>query len=208
MSLSWAAEEDIVPVKHIDAKQLEGFNREYAKAPDKYLIGIEARTIWEGQGLGNLAKVGPWQMGGTSVSKPTRDFSLQLGSWQEVGEAIGIERASDRIEPVEAALTGLCACVSEAITLNCTRKGVNLEGLEVKAHLDVDPGPIVGATDPKEWERNLRSVRVEVTARGHFSAQDKQVIEEGATRSPVHHIFSRALKMDSVFDYQPPAAKA
>jgi len=30
---------------------------------------------------------------------------------------------------------------------------------------------------------------------------DKKVIEEGATRSPVHHIFSRALRMDTKFSY-------
>jgi len=190
-----------MPVKNINAKQIEGFTKEYQLAPDKYLLGIEAKTIWEGQGLGNLGKIGPWSLGGKQVSKPTRDFSVQLGSWQEVGEAIGIDRSSDRIEPVEAALTGLCACVSEAITVNCARTNVKLEGLEVSAHLEVDPGPIVGAKDPKEWDASLKSVKVDVTAHGEFSAEDKKVIEDGATRSPVHHIFSRALQMDSSFNY-------
>jgi len=108
---------------------------------------------------------------------------------------------SDRIEPVEAALTGLCACVSEAITVNCARTNVKLEGLEVNAHLEVDPGPIVGAKDPSDWHQTLKRVKVDVTAHGTFSAADKKVIEEGATRSPVHHIFSRALQMDSTFNY-------
>src|SRR6266567_1518345 len=131
-----------MPVKHIDSKQLQDFSKQYMEAPEQYLLGIEAKTIWEGQGLGNLGKIGPWSLGGKQVSKPTRDFSVQLGSWQEVGEAIGVDRASDRIEPVEAALTGLCACVSEAITVNCARTNVKLDGLEVSAHLEVDPGPI------------------------------------------------------------------
>jgi len=89
---------------------------------------------------------------------------VQLGSWQEVGDAVGVEAADDRLEPVEAALTGLCSCVTEAITLNCARTGVNLEGLEVTAHLDVDPGPIVGAKDPEEWAKSLKGVTVDVTA--------------------------------------------
>jgi uncharacterized OsmC-like protein len=196
-------EEDAMPVKSISARQLEGFTSEYKTAPDKYLLGIEARSIWEGQGLGNLCKVGPWSLGGKQMKKPTRDFSVQLGSWQEVGEAIGVERSSDRIEPVEAALTGLCSCVSEAITVNCARTNVKLEGLEVSARLEVDPGPIVGAKDPKDWDKTLKRVHVEITAHGGFSAADKKVIEEGATRSPVHHIFSRALQMDEKFRYVP-----
>lgn len=190
-----------MPVKHIDPKQLEGFNKQYSASPKDYVLGIEAKSIWEGQGLGNLGKIGPWTLGGKQVTKPTRDFSVQLGSWQEVGEAIGVDRASDRIEPVEAALTGLCSCVSEAITVNCARTNVKLDGLEVSARLEVDPGPIVGAKDPKDWDNTLKSITVDVTAHGSFSDDDKKVIEEGATRSPVHHIFSRALRMDARFRY-------
>jgi uncharacterized OsmC-like protein len=190
-------------IKSIDSSQLEGFNKQYQASPASFMLGIEAKSIWEGQGLGNLAKVGRWTLGGKPMVKPTRDFSVQIGSWQEVGEAVGVERASDRIEPVEAALAGLCSCVSEAITLNCARLNVNLQGLEVSANLEVDPGPITGAKDPKEWDKSLRRVKVDVIAHGNFSAQDKKAIEEGATRSPVHHIFSRALKMDTDYRYVP-----
>ena len=190
-----------MPVKHIDAKQLATFNKEYLAAPDKFRLGIEAKSLWEGQGLGNLGKIGRWTLGGEPVVKPTRDFSVQLGSWQEVGEAIGVDRASDRIEPVEAALTGLCSCVSEAIALNCARMNVDLQGLEVSARLEVDPGPIVGAKDPKTWDESMKSIQVEVTAHGKLSDRDKKVVEEGATRSPVHCIFSRALRMDTRFNY-------
>jgi hypothetical protein len=40
-----------------------------------------------------------------------------------------------------------------------------------------------------------------VTAKGTFSQRDKQMLEEGATRSPVHHIFSRALDVKTSFKY-------
>ena len=72
----------------------------------------------------------------------------------------------------------------------------------MKANLDVDPGPIVGAKEPRDWEDTLRSIRLDVKARGRFSQRDKTMVEEGAERSPVHHIFSRALDMKTNFRYE------
>jgi uncharacterized OsmC-like protein len=190
-----------MPVSGIDARQIEAFGKEYEKSPKSFTLGLEAKSIWEGRGLGNLGKVGPWKLGSSAMKKPSRDFSVQLGSWREVGDAIGVEGADDRIEPVEAALMALSSCVAEAITLNCARTGVDLQGLEVKASLDVDPGPIVGAKEPKDWEKTLKSVKVDVNATGKFSQRDKTMVEEGASRSPVHHIFGRALEVKTNFKY-------
>lgn len=192
-----------MPVAGIDARQIEAFTKEYTRSPKSFTLGLEARTIWEGRGLGNLGKVGPWKLGTKSVKKPSRDFSMQLGSWQEVGDALGVEGADDRIEPVEAALLALCSCVTEAITLNCARTGVNLQGLEVKANLEVDPGPIVGAKEPVDWEKTLRSAKVDVTVHGKLSEKDRKMVEEGARRSPVHHIFSRALDVRTNLVFEP-----
>jgi uncharacterized OsmC-like protein len=191
-----------MPVEGIDAGQLEAFNKEYTASPSSFLLGIEAKTMWQGRGLGNLGKVGRWTLGGQAMEKPTRDFSVQLGSWQEVGDAIGVLGADDRIEPIEAALVGLSSCVNEAITLNCARAGVNLEWLEVQAHVDVDPGPITGAKDPSDWDDTLKRVQVDVTARGDFSEQDRKAIEEGAKRSPVHYMFGRTGLLETEFHYE------
>src|SRR5207244_5446578 len=124
--------------------------------------------------LGNLGKIGQWSLGGQPINKPTRDFSVQLGSWKEVGDAIGVEGADDRIEPVEAALLALSSCVTEAIVLNCARTGVKLDGLDVKAHADVDPGPITGARDPSDWDNTLKQITVDVTAHGDFSGDERK----------------------------------
>ncbi|MGH8935776.1 MAG: OsmC family protein [Acidimicrobiia bacterium] len=191
-----------MPVEGINPGQLESFNKEYAGSPSSFTLGIEGKTIWEGRGLGNLGKVGRWTLGGQPIEKPTRDFSVQLGSWKEVGDAIGVEGADDRIEPVETALVGLSSCVTEAIVLNCARTGVELEGLEVKAHADVDPGPIVGVKDPTDWDDTLQSVQVDVTARGEFSDEDRRMIEEGAKRSPVNYLFSRTGLLQTAFHYE------
>ena len=190
-------------VKGIDAKQLEAFNKQYAAAaPGTFTLGLQAKTTWEGRGLGNLGKVGRWTLGGKPIEKPTRDFSVQLGSWKEVGDAIGVEGADDRIEPVEAALLALCSCVTEAITLNCARTGAPLEGLQVTADVDVDPGPIIGVKDPTDWNNTLKAIKVAVIARGNLSEQHRKIVEEGATRSPVHHIFSSGKQVKTTFRYE------
>jgi hypothetical protein len=49
------------------------------RAPTGFTLGIEAKTIWEGRGLGNLGRIGRWSLGGQTMEKPTRDFSVQLG---------------------------------------------------------------------------------------------------------------------------------
>ena len=191
-----------MPVPGIDARQIEKFNKEYKQSPQSFTLGLEARSIWQGRGLGNLGKVGPWKLGKQTMTKPSRDFSVQIGSWQEVGDALGVEGADDRIEPVETALVALASCVAEAITLNCARMGVDLKALEVKTGVDVDPGPITGARDPRDWERTLNTVKVDVVAKGNLSKGDQQKIEEGAKRSPVHHLFSRAVDLKTNFRYQ------
>ncbi|HEV8535348.1 MAG TPA: OsmC family protein [Candidatus Limnocylindria bacterium] len=91
-----------------------------------------------------------------------------------VGDAIGVEGADDRIEPIEAALLGLSSCVTEAIVLNCARTGVKLDGLEVKAHADVDPGPITGVKDASDWDNTFKRITVDITARGDFSGRRPQ----------------------------------
>ena len=188
-------------VEGIDARQIESFNKSYQEAPSNFTLGIEARSIWEGRGLGNLAKVGPWSLGSQAMDKPTRDFSVQIGSWREVGDALGVVGADDRIEPIEAAMLGLASCVTEAITLTCAARGVPLKGLEAKAHVDVDPGPITGAKEPSDWNTTLKSVRVDVTVQGDLSAEDRAIVEQGAKRSPVHYMFSRTDLLKTEFHY-------
>lgn len=188
-------------VEGIDARQIEEFNKGYRDDPSSFTLGIDGRSLWEGHGLANLGKVGPWSLGTKHIEKPTRDFSVQIGSWREVGDALGVIGADDRIEPIEATMLGLASCVSEAITLTCAAQGVALQGLEAKAHVDVDPGPITGAKEPSDWDSTLKSVRVDITVRGDLSAQDRHVVESGATRSPVHYMFSRTGLLKTEFHY-------
>lgn len=185
----------------INEEQISTFVKGYEGSPSSFLLGLEAKTMWEGRGLGNLGKVGPWSLGGQLIAKPTRDFSVQMGSWKEVGDALGVQGSDDRIEPVEAALLSLASCVTEAIVLNCSRTNVPLESLQVTAKVEVDPGPIVGAREPADWERTLRTVSVDVAIKGDLSERDKKLVEDGATRSPVRFLFSKTGLLQSTFSY-------
>ena len=102
----------------------------------------------------------------------------------------------------EAALLGLSSCVSEAIVLNCARTGVKLDGLDVKAHADIDPGPITGAKDPSDWDNTLKQITVDVTTHGDFTGDERKTIEDGAKRSPVRYMFSKTGLLKTNFHYE------
>src|SRR5437870_11625210 len=91
-------------VEGIDARQIEAFNRGYRDAPSNFTLGIDARSVWQGLGLGKLGKVGPWSLGGQLMEKPTRDFSVQVGSWREVGHALSLIGADERVAWIVAVM--------------------------------------------------------------------------------------------------------
>lgn len=168
-----------------DVDKLEEFNKFAADNPNEVVLGIEAKTIWEGSGGGSLGKIGPWELAGDRVEKPTRDFSIQFGAWKEVLEAIGVEGAQDHIEPVEAALAAMSSCVTTAIAINAAREGVDFDGLEVSAKAQVDPRVLLGIVPAEEAASCLQSVDMNISVSGDVSAEDKARIQEMAARSPV-----------------------
>ena len=172
--------------------KLEEFNKFAADNPNDVLLGITAKTIWDGEGGGSLAKIGPWEMAGNSVSKPTRDYSIQFGAWKEVEEALGVEKAMDRIEPVEVALAAVSACVNTAIAINAAREGVAYDGLEITTKAMVDPRVLVGVLPAEEAASCLQSVEMTIEVQGDVSDADKQKIADMAKRSPVHAMISNA----------------
>lgn len=169
-----------------DVDKLNEFSEYAAEHPNDVLLGLEAKTIWEGHSGESLAKIGPWEMAGERIEKPTRDFSIQFGAWKEVEEAMGVEGAQDRIEPVEAALAAMCSCVNWAITINAARQGLAFDGLEITAKAKVDPRVLFGVVPVEEAESCLKSVDLEIKVQGDLSDADRTKIKEMALRSPVH----------------------
>ncbi len=177
-----------IPGFNID--KLDEFSKHAQANPNDVLLGLEAKSIWEGSAIQNLGKIGPWQMAGQTINKTTRDYSIQFGAWKEVQEAIGIEGANDRIEPMEAALAGMASCVSTAITINAARQGISFDGLEVTARAKVDPRVLLGITDVEESQSCLKSVDVDIKVEGDLTDEQREAILVMAKRSPVHAMVS------------------
>ncbi len=173
-----------------DTDKLEEFSKFANANPEKVLLGLEATTIWEGYAVENLGKIGRWALGGETIDKAERDYSIQFGAWKEVEEAIGIPGAHDRIEPMEAALVAMASCVSTAITINAARENLSFDGLEVTAKATVDPRVLLGITPAAEAQSCLRSVDVEIKVTGDLTDGQRQQILDMAERSPVHAMVS------------------
>ena len=60
---------------------MKAFNKTAAPNPNDFVLGVEAKVIWEARGIENFGRIGPWELAGQRLSKPSRDFSIQLGAW-------------------------------------------------------------------------------------------------------------------------------
>lgn len=179
-------------VPGFDLEKLEGFAKYAGQNPSEVLLGVEARTIWEGNAGESLAKIGPWSLAGQRMEKPTRDYSIQFGAWKEVTDALGVEGARDKMEPVEAALAAMCSCVTWAICINAALEGVSFEGLEVKARADVDPRVLLAMLPAEEAASCLQKVELSIEVQGDVSESDRERIAHMALRSPVHALIKHA----------------
>jgi uncharacterized OsmC-like protein len=173
-----------------DVEKLEAFNAYAAENPNDVLLGLEARTIWEGHSGESLGKIGPWSLAGNRVEKPTRDYSIQFGAWKEVADAIGVEGARDKIEPVEAALAAVSSCVTWAIAINAAREGLVFDALEVRATAKVDPRVLLGIVPVEEAASCMQKVEMDIQVHGDLTEEDRQRIAQMAKRSPVHALIS------------------
>lgn len=173
-----------------DVDKMEAFNAFAAENPNDVVLGLEARTIWEGHGGESLGKIGPWKLAGQEINKPTRDYSIQFGAWKEVEEAIGVQGAADKIEPVEAALAAVCSCVNWAICINAAREGLYFEGLEITARAKVDPRVLLGIVPVEEAASCLQTVEMDIHVTGDVSDDDRRRIAQMAKRSPVHALLT------------------
>ncbi len=180
-----------------DVEKMEAFNAYAAANPNDVVLGLEAKTIWEGRSGESLARIGPWQLAGQRIEKPTRDYSIQFGAWKEVAEAIGVEAPGDKIEPVEAALAAVCSCVTWAIAINAAREGLTLDALEVKARATVDPRVLLGIVPVEEASSCMQRVEMEIDVRGDLTEADRLRIAQMAKRSPVHALISHANTIQS-----------
>ena len=171
-------------VKGMDLDKLEAFRASIKANP--VTLGLEARTVWEGHSGRSTVHIGPYSLNGQVIDRDTRHYTIPYGAWREVEEAIGFEGPTDRVEPVEMALGAVAACLTNSISLNAPRNGIDLEGLEIKVSADVDPSVLFEVKGPEEHTSCIPKMITEIRVKGNLTDEQIKTIERLAHYSPVH----------------------
>ncbi len=159
------AETNIVNGMNLD--KLEAFRSAIADAP--VVLGLDARSVWEGHSGRSTVHIGPYDLGGQHIDRDTRRYTIPYGAWREVEETIGFVGPTDRVEPVEMALGAVAACLTNSIALNAPRHGINSEGMEVDDHTDVDPSVLFEVKGPDDHTSCMPKISTEVKVKGDFT---------------------------------------
>ena len=182
-------------VNGMDVEKLEAFRASLKDTP--VTLGLEAKGTWEGHSGRSTVHIGPYELGGQLIDRPTRHYTLPYGAWREVEEAIGFVGPTDRMEPVEMALSAVAACLTNSIALNAHRHGIELEGLEVKVSCDVDPSVLFEVREPEEHTSCMPKISSEVTVKGELSDEQLETIHRLVHHSPVHGMVQYANQVES-----------
>lgn len=182
-------------VSGMDLDKLEAFRS--ALNEDPVVLGLEARAIWEGHSGRSTVHIGPFSIGGDTINRETRHYTVPYGAWREVEEAIGFVGPTDRAEPVEMALGAVAACLCNSIALNAPRHGINLEGLEIDVHTDVDPSVLFEVKGPESHTSCMPRITTEVKVKGDLTDEQLATIDRLVHYSPVHGMVEYANTVES-----------
>ncbi len=179
----------------MDLDKLEAFRSAIKENP--VVLGLDARGVWEGHSGRSTVHIGPYELGGNLIDRDTRHFTIQYGAWKEVEEEIGFIGPTDRAEPVEMALGAVAACLCNSIALNAPRHGINLEGLEINVHTDIDPSVLFEVKGPESHTSCMPKITTEVKVKGDLSDEQLKTIERLVHYSPVHGMVEFPNKTES-----------
>ncbi len=182
-------------VTGMDLEKLEAFRSAIKESP--IILGLHAKGIWEGHSGRSTIHIGPYELGGEHIDRETRHYTIPYGAWREVEEAIGFEGPTDRVEPVEMALGAIAACLVNSIALNAPRNGINLEGLEVNVHTDIDPSVLFEVKGPESHTSCMPKIVSEVKVKGDISDDQLEEIKRLISYSPVHGMIEYANTVES-----------
>lgn len=176
-------------VEHgVDLGKLEGFAEFAAENPEEVQLELESRSTYEGTCAHSLAEVDRYALGGKSIERDTRAYTIPYGGWREVLDAAGWVGAIDRPEPIEVALSALASCINVGITINAVANGVDIERLRTRVKTDFDPGVLFSLADLDEAEAVFENLVAEVEVEGEGIDEDQ--IDEWARRAPVYTLVS------------------
>lgn len=184
-------------VAGVDTAKLEEFRT--AQRKDPVTLGLKAKALWEGEMGRATVHIGPYQLNGDRIDRPTRHYTTAFGAWKEVEEAVGVIGPTDRQEPVEMALAAMAACVVNSITFNAYRHGIKLDDLEVTVGTDVNPDVLFELRGPEEHAACMQNLRAEIKVKGESLTPEKlEIIKRLAEHSPVDGLISQANRITHV----------
>lgn len=178
----------------IDLETLEGFATHAAENPEAVQLGLGASATYEGTAAHSLAKIGSYKLGDETIARETREYTISYGAWREVMDAGGWIGATDRLEPIEAALSALAACINVGISINAAANGVDIDHLQTRVRTDFDPAVLFSLKELKEADSVYENLTAEVEIKG--KDLDPDWIDEWARRAPVYTFVSLAQDVD------------
>ena len=188
----------------VDVDKLEGFAEYAAEHPDEVQLGLGARSTYEGTCAHSLAKIDSYTLGDETIARDTREYTIPYGGWKEVLDAGGWVGATDRMEPIEVALSALASCINVGITINAVANGIDIERLQTRVRVDADPGVLFSVADLNEADGVFENLTAEIEVESRDLDEDQ--IDEWARRAPVYTLVS--LAQDIELTVNTPAAVA
>ena len=182
-------------VTGMDLDRLEAFRSSIEENP--VILGLSAQGVWEGHSGRSTVHIGPYDLGDEHIDRKTRHYTIPYGAWKEVEEAVGFVGPTDRAEPVEMALGAVAACLVNSIALNAPRHGIQLEGLEVTVHTDVDPSVLFEVKGPESHTSCMPKITTEVKVKGDITDEQLEIIQRLVHSSPVHGMVEYANAVES-----------
>ncbi len=178
----------------VELETLEGFAQHASEHPDEVQLGLGASAAYEGTCAHSLAQIDSYELGGETIARETREYTIPYGGWKEVLDAGGWVGATDRIEPVEAALSALAACINVGISINAVANGVDIDTLQTRVRADFDPAVLFNLVELGEADSVFENLTAEIEIEGEEI--DADLVDEWARRAPVYTLVSLAQDVD------------